>query len=234
MAEPITFELLSMIENLQRAVADLAFGILAPSSTTSPARNFTSKSSPILGRAAIGKGQPEAILSLGDDISLTNEPRSDIATQSLGKVEASGKNKVGVSIDPDAHLRWAIEALKVEGLNKQQVLTVVAKTVDDTFVAQVRGILNQMVSHEKGCLTRNTPFNSTLTPVRDLQTQSTPVDSSVNTSRTGSRTFNPIYMTLPKALQILIRQGHLKPLNHRPFPDRLPARNDTAKYCTFH
>ncbi|KAF5933163.1 hypothetical protein HYC85_029334 [Camellia sinensis] len=42
---------------------DLAFGILASSSTTSRARNFTSKSSPILGRATIGKDQPEAILS---------------------------------------------------------------------------------------------------------------------------------------------------------------------------
>ncbi|KAF5933776.1 hypothetical protein HYC85_029947 [Camellia sinensis] len=33
--EPTTFELMRMIEDLQRTVADLAFGILAPSSTTS-------------------------------------------------------------------------------------------------------------------------------------------------------------------------------------------------------
>jgi len=34
-------------------------------------------------------------------------------------VEASGKNKAGPSIDPYAYLRWAIETLKVKGLNKQ-------------------------------------------------------------------------------------------------------------------
>ncbi|GMP55391.1 hypothetical protein CsSME_00020226 [Camellia sinensis var. sinensis] len=167
-------------------------------------------------------------------MSTMNRPYPNIATQSLGKVEASGKNMVGASINPYAHLRWDIEALKVKGLNKQQVFAVVTKTMDDTFVAQVGCILNQGISHEKGCHTRNTPFSSTLTPVRDLQTQSTHVDPSVYTSRTGNRTFNPLYMTLSKALQLLIGQGHLKPVDPRPILDRLPARHDAAKYYVFH
>ncbi|KAI8014581.1 hypothetical protein LOK49_LG05G03539 [Camellia lanceoleosa] len=175
-AEPTTSQLLSMIEDLQSTVADLAFGILAPSSTTSCAKNFTSKSSPILGRVTIGKGQPEGILSLGDDMSTTSGPHSDITTQSLGKTEASGKNEAEASIDPYAHLQWAIEALKVKGLNKQQVLAVVTKTMDDTFVTQIGSILIQGVIHKKRCCTRNTPSSSSPTLVRDYQTQSTPAD----------------------------------------------------------
>ncbi|KAF5933263.1 hypothetical protein HYC85_029434 [Camellia sinensis] len=233
MAEPTTSELMSMNEHLQRTVADLTFGILAPSSTTSHARNFRSKSSPILGQAVIGMSQPEAISSLGDDMSTMNGLCLDIATKSLDKAEASGKNKVGASIDPYAHLHWAIETLTVKGLNKQQVLTVVANTVDDTFVPHVEGILNQGVSHEKGCRTRNPPFSCNPTPVRDLQTQATPVDPSVNTSKTSGRTFNPLYITLSKALQILIGQGHLKPLDSQTLPDHLPVGHDVAKYYAF-
>ncbi|GMP31286.1 hypothetical protein CsSME_00005561 [Camellia sinensis var. sinensis] len=138
---------------LHSTVVDLAFGFLAPSLTTSHAKNFTSKSSPILGQATIGKGQPEAILSLGNDMSTTSGPPFDIATQSLSKAEASGNNKAGASIDPDAHLRCAIEALKVRWLNKQQVLVVVVKTVNDTFIAQDESILNQGVNKENGCFT---------------------------------------------------------------------------------
>jgi len=69
-----------MIEDLQRDVADLAFGILAPSLTTSHARNFTRKGSPNLGQAVNENGQPEAILSLGDDMSTTTGLRFNIAT----------------------------------------------------------------------------------------------------------------------------------------------------------
>lgn len=81
-------------------MVDLAFGILGPSSTISHARNFTPKGSLILGRAAIENGQPEAITSLGDDMSTTTGLCSNIATQSLGKMEVRGKNKAGASIDP--------------------------------------------------------------------------------------------------------------------------------------
>ncbi|GMP35487.1 hypothetical protein CsSME_00007897 [Camellia sinensis var. sinensis] len=142
MAKPSTPKLLSMIEDVYRTMADLAFGVLAPSSTTSYAKRFTSKSSPILGRATVRKGQPETISSLGDDISAINGPRFDIATQSLGQAEPCCKSKVETYIDLYAHLQWATETLKVKGVNKQQVLAVVAKTVDDTFIAQVESILN--------------------------------------------------------------------------------------------
>ncbi|KAF5934617.1 hypothetical protein HYC85_030788 [Camellia sinensis] len=72
--EPTTFELMRMIKDLQRTVTDLAFEILAPSLTTSHARNFTPKGSLILGCATLEEGQ------------------------SLSKVEANGKNKVGAGI----------------------------------------------------------------------------------------------------------------------------------------
>ncbi|KAF5931633.1 hypothetical protein HYC85_027804 [Camellia sinensis] len=73
--EPTTSELMKMIEDLQRTVADLAFGVLAPSSTTSRTREFMSKGSPTLGRVALEEGQ------------------------SLDKVEATGKSKVGAGND---------------------------------------------------------------------------------------------------------------------------------------
>ncbi|XP_028060757.1 heat shock protein 60, mitochondrial-like [Camellia sinensis] len=96
------------------------------------AEKFHVKSSPILRRAKIGMSEPEAISSLDDIMSSL-----DIATQSLDKVEASSNDEVGESIDPYAHLRWAIENLTIKGLNKQQVFAVVEKIVDETFVTQL-------------------------------------------------------------------------------------------------
>ena len=125
-----------MIEDLLRTVTDLASGTLAPSSTTSHTREFMSKGSPALERAAFEE------------------------CQSLGKVEASGKNKIGADMDPHEHLLLAVEVLKAEGLNKEQVLAVVAKTVDDIFATQVGGSLNQGARREKGRCTKNVPFSS--------------------------------------------------------------------------
>jgi len=131
MAEPTTAEMLGMIQNLQGTVAYLTFEVSIPS-----------KTSPILGRVVVEKGQPETISSLGDDRSITNGSRFYIAPQSLGQAEAGDKNKAGTSIDPYLQLWWAIKTSKTKGLNKQQVLEVVAKTVDNTFVAQGESILN--------------------------------------------------------------------------------------------
>ncbi|KAF5933879.1 hypothetical protein HYC85_030050 [Camellia sinensis] len=216
--EPTTSELMKMIEDLQRTVADLAFGVLAPSSTASHTREFMSKGSS--GRAAFEEGQ------------------------SLGKVEASGKNKVGAGIGPHEHLQWDIEALKAEGLNKQQVLTVVAKIVDDTFATQNESSLNQGAIREKGRCTRNVPFSSKPLLGRDQQTQSAPTNpyagASSKTPQTskhpprGQRVFAPLYMSLSAALRVLIREGDLKPLEPRPLPDRLPSSHDPTKYCAFH
>ncbi|KAF5934680.1 hypothetical protein HYC85_030851 [Camellia sinensis] len=41
-------------------------------------------------------------------------------------------------------------------------------------------------------------------------------------------------MPLSKALGVLIRKGHLKPLEPRPLPERLPPTHNPAKYCAFH
>ncbi|KAF5933077.1 hypothetical protein HYC85_029248 [Camellia sinensis] len=218
--KPTTSELIKMIEDLQRTVADLAFGVLAPSSTTSRTREFMSKGSPTLGRVALEEGQ------------------------SLGKVEASGKNKVGAGIGPHEHLQWDIEALKAEGLNKQQVLIVVAKTVDDTFATRNESSSNQGTSREKGRCTRNVPFSSKPLLRRDRQTHSAPTNpfagASSKTPQTskhpprGQRVFAPLHMSLSAALRVLIKEGDLKPLEPRPLPDRLPPSHDPAKYCAFH
>ena len=141
--EPTTSELMRMIEDLQRTVADLTFGVLAPSSTTSHTREFMSKGSPTLGRVASKEGQ------------------------SFSKVDASDKNKPGASISPHEHLQWAVEAWKAEGLNKQQVLAVVATIVDGTFAVQSESSLNRGVGREKGRLARNVPFSSNPTPGKD-------------------------------------------------------------------
>ena len=96
-------------------MADLAFGILALSLTTSQARRFNPKGSLILEQAATEKGQPEAISDLGVGVSTTTGLRYDIVTQSFGIVEANGKRKAEAGIGPYEHLKWAIEALKAEG-----------------------------------------------------------------------------------------------------------------------
>ncbi|KAF5932946.1 hypothetical protein HYC85_029117 [Camellia sinensis] len=48
------------------------------------------------------------------------------------------------------------------------------------------------------------------------------------------RVFTPFFMPLSKALEALIRKGHLKPLEQRPLPDPIPAKHDQTKYCAYH
>ena len=50
----------------------------------------------------------------------------------------------------------------------------------------------------------------------------------------NQRTFAPLYMPLSKALGVLIKKGHLKPLVPRPFPEKLPPTHNPTKYCVFH
>ncbi|KAF5932597.1 hypothetical protein HYC85_028768 [Camellia sinensis] len=50
----------------------------------------------------------------------------------------------------------------------------------------------------------------------------------------SQRTFAPLYMPLSRALGVLIRKGHLKPLEPRPLPEKLPPSHNPAKYCSFH
>ncbi|KAF5932945.1 hypothetical protein HYC85_029116 [Camellia sinensis] len=126
--------------------------------------------------------------------------------QSLGKVVANGKNKI----------------------------------VDGTFATQNERSLNQGTSREKGRHTRNVPFSSNPTLGRDRQSQLAPTNPSAGASIKTPQTSKcqprgqRVYMTLSKAFQILVGQGHLKPLEPRPLLGRLPASHDTAKYCVFH
>ncbi|KAF5933767.1 hypothetical protein HYC85_029938 [Camellia sinensis] len=50
----------------------------------------------------------------------------------------------------------------------------------------------------------------------------------------SKRTFTPLYMPLSQAMKVLIKKGHLKPLEPRPLPDPLPPKHKPAKYCAFH
>ncbi|KAF5933378.1 hypothetical protein HYC85_029549 [Camellia sinensis] len=218
--EPTTSELKRMIEDLLRIVTDLASGTSTPSSTTSHTREFMSKGSSVL------------------EVAVFEE------CQSLGKVEASGKNKIGADMDPHEHHLLAVEALKAEGMNKEQVLAVVAKTVDNIFATQVEGSLNQGESREKGRCIRNVPFSYNPTLRRDQQTRPAPTMPFVGASSKnpqilkyhlrGRRVFHALYMPLPKALQILGGQGHVKPLEPWPLPNPLPATHDATQYCAYH
>ena len=72
--------------------------------------------------------------------------------------------------------------------------------------------------------TTATPFSST----------SSAVPEKAKYLSRGQRAFTPLYMPLSKALGVLIRKNHLKPLEPRPLPDKLPTSHNPAKYCTFH
>ncbi|KAF5933296.1 hypothetical protein HYC85_029467 [Camellia sinensis] len=50
----------------------------------------------------------------------------------------------------------------------------------------------------------------------------------------GQRTLTPLDMPLSKVLGLLIKKGHLKPLEPRPLPHKLSASHNSAKYYAFH
>lgn len=116
--------------------------------------------------------------------------------------------------------------------------------MDDIFTTQVGGSLNQGASREKGRCIRNVPFNYNPALRRDQQTRLAPAKpfagvSSKNSQTLkyqprGQRVFHALHMPLSKAFKILIRQGHLKPLEPRPLPNPLPTTHDAAQYCAFH
>ncbi|GMP71663.1 hypothetical protein CsSME_00029984 [Camellia sinensis var. sinensis] len=41
-------------------------------------------------------------------------------------------------------------------------------------------------------------------------------------------------MPLSRALRILTKKGHLKPLEPQPLPSHLPAGHDATQYCAYH
>ena len=147
-------------------------------------------------------------------------------------------------MDPHERLLFAVKALKAEGLNKQQVLAVVAIPEDYTFATQVGGSLNQGARREKGHHTRDDPAISNPPLGRDRQTRPASANpfadapsknpQALKYQPRGRRVFHALYMPLSKALQILVGQGHLKPLEPRPLPNPLPAAHTTTQYCAYH
>ncbi|GMP36124.1 hypothetical protein CsSME_00008340 [Camellia sinensis var. sinensis] len=212
--------------------------------TTSYAKNFIPQEPPLLGRIVIELSQPEAVSSYSNDVSTTTGFRSDIATQTLDQVEARGKNKMGIDVDPVEQLLWAVEALKAGGLNKQQVLTVVTKTVNDIFPTQTEGSTSQRENRDKDRRTRTVPPNPNPVTRKDQKAKVAPADpfasafsKNPQTSKylpRGRRVFHALYMPLSKALQILAEKGHLKPLEPRPLPAHLPPGHDATQYCAYH
>ncbi|GMP69098.1 hypothetical protein CsSME_00028490 [Camellia sinensis var. sinensis] len=149
-----------------RSVADLACGMSALPPTTSYAGNFILEEPPLLGS--------------GNVMSTTTGLHSDVATQTFYQAEANGKNKVKADTDPYEQLLWAVEALKAGGLNKQQLLAVAVKTVDDTFPTQSESSSSLGENREKGRRTRNDPLSSN--PVLGIhrQTKPAPADPFAN------------------------------------------------------
>ncbi|KAF5932868.1 hypothetical protein HYC85_029039 [Camellia sinensis] len=242
--EPTTFELMGMIGDLQRSVADLACGMSVPPPNASHAGNFIPQEPPLLGRIVIELSQPEAIPSSDNGMSTTTGLRSDVATQTFYPAEASGKNKMKVDTDPYEQLLWAIEALKAGGLNKQQVFAVAVKTVDDIFLTQAESSLSQRENQDGDRRARTVPSNPNPAPRKDQRAKAALADpfssassksqQALNYPPRGRRVFHALYMPLSKALQILVKKGHLKPLEPRPLPSPLPAKHDGTQYCAYH
>ncbi|KAF5932596.1 hypothetical protein HYC85_028767 [Camellia sinensis] len=228
--EPTTFELMGMISDLQRSVADLAYGMSASPPAAPYAGSFVPQEPPLLGRIVIELSQPEMAPSYGNAISTP--------TQTLDQAEARGKDKVKADADPIEQLLRAVEALKAGGMNKQQISAVVTKTMEDAFPTPPEGSSSQP-RHAK-----TVPPIPSPAPGKDQKAKVAPADpfacaSSKNAQTSkylprGRRVFHALYMPLSKALQILAERGHLKPLEPWPLPKNLPATHDAAQYCAYH
>ena len=113
--EPTTFELMGMIGDLQRSVADLAYGMSASPPAAPYAENFIPQKPPLLGRIVIELSQPEVASSYSNDLSATTGLRSDAVTQPPDQADARGKIKKKADADPIEQLLRAVEALKAGG-----------------------------------------------------------------------------------------------------------------------
>lgn len=90
--EPTTFELMGMIGDLQRSMADLAYGMSASPPAAPYVENFIPQEPPLLGRIVIELRQPEVASNYNNDVSTS--------TQTLNQDEVRGKNKMRVDADP--------------------------------------------------------------------------------------------------------------------------------------
>ena len=104
--------------------------------------------------------------------------------------------------------------------------------------------MNQRASQEKGRCIRNIPFSYNPALGRGQQTRPAPANPFAGTPSKnpqtqkyqprGQRVFHALHMPLSKAFQILVGQGHLKPLKPRLLPNPLSATHDDAQYSALH
>ena len=200
--EPTTFELMVMIGDLQRAMADLAYGMSASPPAAPYAGNFIPQEPPLLGRIVIELSQPEVASSYSHDMSATTGLRSEVATQTLDQAEAGGKDKMKADADPIEQLLWAVEALIVRGMNKQQISVVVAKTVEDAFPTPPEGSSSQSENRDRPRHAKAVPPIPAPAPGKSQKTKVAPADPFACSASKGAqkyqprgcRTFHAIYM----------------------------------------
>ncbi|KAF5934435.1 hypothetical protein HYC85_030606 [Camellia sinensis] len=234
--EPTTFELMGMIGDLQRSVADLAYGMSASPPAAPYAGNFVPQEPPLLGRIVIELSQPEVASSYSHDMPAP--------TQTLDQAEAKEKDKAKIDADPIEQLLWAVEALKAKGMNKQQTSAIVTKAVDDTFPAPTKGSSSQAENQDGPRHAQTILVVPTPAPGKVQKAKAAPADpfasaSGKNPQTTkylprGRRVFHDLHMSLSRALLILAKNGHLKPLEPRPLPKNLPTTHDVTLYCAYH
>ncbi|KAF5932937.1 hypothetical protein HYC85_029108 [Camellia sinensis] len=209
-------------------------------STSPPAApyagNFVPQEPPLLGRIVIELSQPEVASSYSRDMPAL--------TQTLDQVEARGKDKAKVDADPIEQLLWAVEALKVRGMNKQQTSAIVIKVVDDAFPTPIKGSSSQVENRDGPRHAQTIPVVPNPAPGKGQKAKAAPADPFASASGKnpqtskylprGRRVFHDLHMPLSGALLILAKNGHLKPLEPRPLPKNLPATHDATLYCAYH
>ncbi|KAF5932393.1 hypothetical protein HYC85_028564 [Camellia sinensis] len=231
--EPTTFELMGMIGDLQRSVADLAYGMSASPPAAPYAGNFVPQEPPLLGRIVIELSQPEVTSGYSHDMPAP--------TQTLDQAEARGKDKAKIDADPIEQLLWAVEALKARGMNKQQTSAIVTKAIDDAFPAPTKGSSSQAENRDGPRHAQTVPVVPNPAPGKVQKAKAAPADPFASASGKnpqtakylprGRRVFHDLHMPLSRALLILAKNGHLKPLEPRPLPKNLPATHDATLYC---
>ncbi|KAF5932877.1 hypothetical protein HYC85_029048 [Camellia sinensis] len=234
--EPTTFELMGMIGDLQRSVADLAYGMSASPPAAPYAGNFVPQEPPLLGRIVIELSQPEVASGYSRDMP--------VSTPTLDQAEAKGKDKAKVDADPIEQLLWAVEDLKARGMNKQQTSAIVTKAVDDAFPAPIKGSSSQAENRDGPRHAQTVPVVPNPAPGKVQKAKAAPADPFASASGKnpqtakylprGRRVFHDLHMPLSRALLILAKNGHLKPLEPRPLPKNLPPTHDATLYCAYH
>ena len=146
--------------------------------------------------------------------------------------------------DPIEQLLWAVEALKAEGMNKQQISAVMSKAVEDAFPTPPEGNSSQSENRDRPRHAKTVLPAPNLASGKDQKSKTAPADPFASASSRsaqapkylprGHRVFHPLYMPLSRALLILAKKGHLKPLEPRPLPKNLPAAHDASLYCAYH